>query len=285
LVQEYLVQNIIKSNEMMKRRFIMKKFNMKVVLSAVLVLSMVLIAGCGSSPDTTLGKIEEEGTMTFAMTGQYPPFNFINEDGDIDGFDIDIAKAIAAEMGVEAEPITTAWDGIIGGLESKRFDMIIGSMAVTPERLEKVAFSDPYYYDGAQFFVPMNSDIESIEDVNGGTVGVVTGTTFHDALSEMDNVGEIMQFESDVDNFMALGQGRMDGLVTAKFVGLQAPEKYDVQIQPAGSLLYDEEIAIAIRQEDEDLLNAVNEALATLVENGTYEEISNKWFGLNILEK
>ncbi len=263
----------------------MKKINMKVVLSTVLTLSLVMLAGCSNLSNTTFEKVKEDKVMTFAMTGQYPPFNFINEDGEIDGFDIDIAKAIAAEIGVEAKPITTAWDGIIGGLESKRFDMIIGSMAVTPERLEKVAFSDPYYYDGAQFFVPTGSDITGIEDIDDGIVGVVTGTTFHDALSAMDNVGEIMQFESDVDNFRALGDGRMDGLVTAKFVGLQAPEKYDVQIQPAGSLLYDEEIAIAIRQEDEDLLKAVNGALATIIDNGTYEEISNKWFGLNILEK
>ena len=263
----------------------MKKFNMRVVLTTIVVLTIIFVVGCNSGSGNTLDKIKEEGKMTFAMTGQYPPFNFINANGDLDGFDIDIANAIAQEMGVEAEPVTTAWDGIIGGLESKRFDMIIGSMAVTPERLEKVAFSDPYYYDGAQFFVPVDSTIGSIEEVDGGTVGVVTGTTFHDALSEMDNVGEIMQFESDVDNFMALGQGRMEGLVTGKFVGLQAPEKYDVQIQPAGSMLYSEKIAIAIRQEDEELLDKVNEALATIVDNGTYDEISNKWFGLNILEK
>ncbi len=263
----------------------MKKNQVNIILSMILVLSLVLIAGCAKSSQITLEKIQEDSTMTFAMTGAYPPFNFINEDGELDGFDIEIAKAIAKEMGVEAEPVTTAWDGIIGGLESKRFDMIIGSMAVTEERLEKVNFTDPYYYDGAQFFVPVGSGIQSIEQVEAGTVGVVTGTTFHDALSSMDNIGEIMQFESDVDNFMALEQGRMEGLVTGKFVGLLAPEKYDVQIEPAGSLLYDEKIAIAIRKEDEALLKEVNEALATLVENGTYEEISHKWFGVNILEK
>jgi len=118
-----------------------------------------------------------------------------------------------------------------------------------------------------------------------GKVGVVTGTTFHEALSKMDNISEVMQFESDVDNMMALEQGRIDGLVTARFVGLQAPEKYGIDIVPIGKMLYLEEIGIAVRKEDEAFLKTLNTALATIIENGTYDEISNKWFGRNILKK
>jgi polar amino acid transport system substrate-binding protein len=257
----------------------------KIVLGIVLSLMLVTLFGCQSKEETTYEKIQSSGEMTFAMTGAYPPFNFIDDNGDLAGFDIDIANAVAEEMGVKAAPITTAWDGILGGLTSKRFDTIIGSMAITEARLEKVNFTNPYYYDGAQFFVPSGSDVTSLDDLVDGTVGVVTGTTFHDMLKEQENVKEIMQFESDVDNFMALEQGRSDGLVTAKFVGLLAPEKYDVDIVPAGEMLYSEEIGIAVRKEDEMLLEKLNEALATIVENGTYEEISNKWFGVNILER
>ncbi|SHE81346.1 ABC transporter substrate-binding protein [Alkalibacter saccharofermentans] len=256
-------------------------------ISAVLLvalLSVVLLAGCGSSAETTYEQILEDGEMTFAMTGAYPPFNFIDENGDLAGFDIDIANAIAEKMGVVAVPITTEWDGIIGGLTGNRFDMIIGSMAITEARLEQVNFSDPYYYDGAQFFAPVGSGLSSIDDLEDGRVGVVTGTTFHDALEEMDSVGEILQFSSDVDNFMAVQQGRSDGLVTGIFVGLQAPAEYGVDIEPIGDMLYSEEIAIAIRKDDTDLLNAVNDALAEIIEDGTYAELSNKWFGVNLLE-
>jgi polar amino acid transport system substrate-binding protein len=255
-----------------------------VILMAVLLLTAAM-AGCQKGEMTTLDKIQDSGEMTFAMTGAYPPFNFVDEGGELAGFDIDIANALAEKMGVEAAPITTAWDGIIGGLQSNRFDTIIGSMTITETRQEQVNFTNPYYYDGAQFFVASDSDVTNISELSEGTVGAVTGTTFHDALKEMDNIESIMQFESDIDNFKALEQGRMDGLVTGKFVGLTAPEKYDVQIKPAGEMLYAEEIGIAVRKEDEALLAALNDALAAIIEDGTYEQISNKWFGTNILEK
>lgn len=244
-----------------------------------------MFAGCGQESKTTYEKIMDKKEMTFAMTGAYPPFNFIDENGELAGFDIDIANALAEKMGVKAKPITTAWDGIIGGLTGNRFDTIIGSMAITEERLKKVDFSDPYYYDGAQFFAKSGSGLKSIEDLKDGKVGVVTGTTFHDALKEMNNIKEILQFESDVDNFKSVEQGRIDGLVTGKFVGLQAPEKYGVAIEPVGSLLYSESIGIAIRKEDAELLEEINKALKEIQEDGTYEAISNKWFSINILKK
>jgi polar amino acid transport system substrate-binding protein len=259
---------------------------MKKLLTILLALAMTMtiIGGC-SGEKTTMETIDKSGEMTFAMTAGYPPFNFMNEDGELDGFDIDIANALAKEMGVTAVPVTTAWDGIIGGLVSKRFDTIIGSMAITPDRLKEVNFTDAYYYDGAQFFSKSDTTLTDISDLVDGSVGVVTGTTYYDALAEMDNVTDIMQFESDVDNMLALDQDRIDGLVTGRFVGLQAPAKFDVDLVPVGEMLYAEEIGIAVRLEDTDLVASLNEALATIVENGTYEEISNKWFGTNILEK
>ena len=256
----------------------------KIILISILMIA-IFFTSCNSKDQTTMEKIEESGEMSFAMTGGYPPFNFVNEDGDLDGFDIDIAKALAKEMGVEAKPTTTAWDGIIGGLISKRFDSIIGSMAITEERLEKVNFTEPYYYDGAQFFSTSALGLESITDLEEGRVGVVTGTTYHTALSEMDNITEIMQFESDVDNIMALEQNRLDGLVTGRFVGLQAPTKYGVDLVAVGEMLYAENIGIAVRKEDEDFLSALNKALEAIIANGTYEKISQKWFNTNILKK
>jgi polar amino acid transport system substrate-binding protein len=258
----------------------------KIMVVALALFSLlVTLTSCNSKEETTLEKVEKNGEMTFAMTGGYPPFNFINDEGELDGFDIDIANALANEMGVEAVGITTAWDGIIGGLLSNRFDTIIGSMAITPQREEKVNFTNPYYYDGAQFFTTSGKNIESITELKEGKVGVVTGTTYHNALEEMDNIKDIMQFESDVDNIMALEQGRIDGLVTGRFVGLQAPKKFNVDLVAAGSMLYSEDIGIAVRKEDKDLLEALNKALSAIVEDGTYQKISNKWFNTNILEK
>ena len=242
-----------------------------------------LLAGCSGDNKSTMSKIEEKGEITYALTGAYPPFNYIDESGEIKGFDIDIANALAKKMGLKATAITTQWDGIIGGLKSKRFDTIIGSMAITEDRLKEVSFTKPYYYDGALFFAKADRNYSSISDLEDGEVGVVTGTTFHNELQKMDNIKEILQFESDIENFIATSDGRADGLVTSRFVGIQAPEKYN--LVPVGSLLYSEDIAIAVRKEDKDLLENLNKALEEIIEDGTYEEISNHWFGRNILEK
>ncbi|MDR5658988.1 ABC transporter substrate-binding protein [Serpentinicella sp. ANB-PHB4] len=249
-----------------------------------LVAIMIFMVGC-SGQTNTLEAINEKGTLTFAMTGAYPPFNFINDDGDLVGFDIDIANAIAEKMGVEADPMTVQWDGIITGLTSGRFDMIIGSMAITEERLEQVNFSDPYYYDGAQFFGHKDIDANDITDIEDAVVGVVTGTTFLDYLEEnVDNVKDIMQFDSDVDNMRAVERGQADGLVTGLLVGLNGIDSYDMPLEAVGDPLYVEEIGIAIRKDDTDLVDAVNSALQEIIEDGTYAQLSEKWFGVNILE-
>ncbi|ABR49783.1 extracellular solute-binding protein, family 3 [Alkaliphilus metalliredigens QYMF] len=232
----------------------------------------------------TLEDINARGSLTFAMTGAYPPFNFIDTDGQLIGFDIDIANAIAEKMGVEAEPMTVLWDGIISGLTSGRFDMIIGSMAITDERLERVNFSTPYYYDGAQFFGSEELEENDLSQIEDAAVGVVTGTTFQDFLVDMENVTDILQFESDVDNMRAVQQGRSDGLITGLLVGLHGIESFDMPLKPVGEPLYIEEIGIAIRKDDTDLLDAVNDALQEIIQDGTYAEISNTWFGTNILD-
>ncbi len=263
----------------------MKKKNLIVVVLGIVIAG--ILSGCASAATekTTYAKIMDSGEMTYAMTGAYPPFNYIDSDGNLAGFDIDIANALAEKMGVTAKPITVDWDGIIGGLTGNRFDMIVGSMAITDERLKEVSFTNPYYYDGAQFFAETGSGLNSISDLVDGKVGVVTGTTFQEYINGMDNIAEVLQFQSDVDNFNSVAQGRSDGLVTSKVVGARAPIDYGVDIEPVGDLLYTEEIAIAIRQEDTELLAAVNAALAAIIEDGTYAEISNRWFGMNILEK
>ncbi len=277
---------------------------LKKIVVLIMILSALFFIGCGEEEDgvvegeelsgeeaeaaleeSTLAAIQERGEFTFAMTGAYPPFNFIAESGELEGFDIDIANAIANEMGVKAVGITLTWDGLITGLNNGRFDSIIGSMAVTEDRLEQVNFSDPYYYDGAQFFGLEDATEEDLADYDSPDVGVVTGTTFHNYLTEeVDNVGDILQFDSDVDNMRAVNQGRADGMITGVLVGLNAIDEYDMPLKPIGEPLYVEEIAIALRQGDDDLQDAINDALATIKEDGTYSEISEKWFGTDILE-
>jgi ABC-type amino acid transport substrate-binding protein len=115
--------------------------------------------------DDSWKKAKQAGRIRFAMSGGYPPFNFYNEHNELTGFDVEIGKAVCARLKVEYVPITTAWDGIVEGLRAKRYEGIWGSMAITPERLKVVDFSDPYYLSGAQLIVSKKSSLRGPEDL------------------------------------------------------------------------------------------------------------------------
>ena len=115
--------------------------------------------------DNSLARVQKAGKITFALSGGYPPFNYFSSDDKLIGFDVEIGREVAKRLGVKYEPITTDWSGILEGLRSSRYDAILGSMAVTPERLKAVDFTDPYYYSGAQLIVPEDSKIKSIDEL------------------------------------------------------------------------------------------------------------------------
>lgn len=118
-----------------------------------------------AAKDDSLDRVKKAGKIKFAMSGGYPPFNFFTANDELTGFDVEIGKEVAKRLGVQYEPVTTDWSGILEGLRSGRYDGIFGSMAVTEKRLEVVDFTDPYYYSGAQLIVRSDSKIKGPEDL------------------------------------------------------------------------------------------------------------------------
>lgn len=118
-----------------------------------------------AATDGSLDRVKKAGKISFAMSGGYPPFNYFTEDDQLTGFDVEIGQAVAGKLGVEYEPVTTDWSGILEGLRSGRYDGIFGSMAITDARLEVVDFTDPYYLSGAQLIVQKDSGITGPEDL------------------------------------------------------------------------------------------------------------------------
>lgn len=115
--------------------------------------------------DDSLKRVQKAGKIKFAMSGGYPPFNYFTDKDELTGFDVEIGQEVAKRLGVEYEPVTTDWSGILEGLRSSRYDGIFGSMAITPERLEVVDFTDPYYYSGAQLIVQKDSEILDAQEL------------------------------------------------------------------------------------------------------------------------
>jgi len=221
--------------------------------------------------------------IKFAGSGGYPPFNYFNDSNEVVGFDVDVAREIATRLGYELEYVTTAWDGIIEGLRAGRYNGILGSMAITEERLEVVDFSEPYYYSGAQVITRKDSGIAGPEDLTAeNTVGFVTGTTFAKDAEELGVKTRL--YEDDNQTMMELINGRIDAVITDRVVGVNAMNKIDggEDLMLAGELLRKERCAIAF-QKDDALTEEVNAVLAEMREDGTLSEISAKWFnGLDI---
>lgn len=220
-------------------------------------------------------------TMAFALSGKYPPFNFVNDQGQLDGFDVEIGRTLAQRSGLKGAPLATAWDGIIAGLLATKYDAIIGSMAITDKRKEAVNFTAPYYRSGAQLFSSANG-LKAVADLNGKKVGVVLGTTYEEWVRKNMPDVQVVTYKGDPEMILELGNRRIDGFITDKLVGLIAIKEKNAPVRMVGDLLYPELIGIAVNKKNPQLLGALNQALQDIQADGTYAKISQKWFGADV---
>lgn len=252
----------------------------KLLVLAVMAVCFTALSVSATAED--LMKVQKNNEISFALTGQYPPFNFVDENNEVTGFDVQIGKEIAKRIGVKGEPVTTAWDGIIAGLLANKYELICGSMAITEKRLESIDFSDPYYRSGAQVFVKKGSSIKSVTDLAGKNVGVTLGTTYEEWVRANINGANIRTYKGVPDMILETANGRIDAFVTDKIVGALAIKKQGAPLTLVGDLLYEEHMGIALRQGNPELKKAINGALAVMKADGTYHDISMKWLGIDV---
>ncbi len=250
-----------------------------VVCTTMLIL--FALNGCSEENTDPLARIKDAKEISFAMSGGYPPFNFYNSDNRLVGFDVDVAREVAQRLGVKFKPVTTEWSGIIEGLRSGTYDGILGSMAVTQERLKVVNFSTPYYYSGAQVMIKNGAPYKGAADLKGKTLGVVTGTTFAEDAAKL-GAGDVKLYKDDTQTLMELNSGVVDGVITDRVVGVNAINSGKFDIGMLGSPLRSEDIAVAFRKGDDSLLNRVNEILTAMHEDGTLSALSRKWLKADI---
>lgn len=231
-------------------------------------------------------RIKEKGVMRVAFEGTYPPFNFQSDDGkSFIGFDVDISNEMAKRLGVETEFITSKWAGLIGGINADMFEIIIAQMAPTEERKESVDFTDLYVLTGAVIVTHNDTnDIKTAEDLNGKKLGAAAGTTFADIAHDIDGAdvkiyeGGFSTYVNDVIN------GRLDALINDSLVMGYNIAESGQPIKIASQLLSKDGNAMAIKKGNDDFVEKMNEILAEIKEDGTYDEIYMKWFGTEPLE-
>lgn len=223
---------------------------------------------------------DNEEQLVVAMSGEYKPFSYF-EGNQLAGFDYDIAVALADEMGYELVTETAGFATLVEGTASGRYDMLVASTSATVERATQVDFANGYYSSGAQYYVPAGTECESITDQDNPAIGVAAGTTYEDYLTTEGITDEVRTYESDIVALQDAATGRLDGALTDQLVGAYQIQEAGLDLVPCGDRLYDETQSPAVAK-GSPLLDEVNEALATIIENGTYAEISEKYFGEDI---
>ncbi len=257
----------------------------------IFAIALILLTGCsagtdeafeGGAPGETTGPVsvvDEE--ITVASNMAYPPFEF-SPRGEPQGFDIDLMNEIADRVGFEVEYENVRFDGLIRGLDTDLFDAVISAMTITTTREQQVDFSDPYFNADQCLLVTSYSDVESVDDLAEATVGVQQGTAGQIQTQELINAGTVgqgMTFRTIEDAFAALQDGQVAGVIYDLAVAQDAVEESDGELRIVETVPTGEQYGIAFPK-DSALVEPVNEALAEIKADGTYEEIYERWIGI-----
>ena len=249
------------------------------VLSASLVLgAAVMPAAAGANLDA----IKQAGALKIGTEGTYAPFTYHDESGKLVGFDVEIAEAIAAKLGVKAEFVEGKWDGLIAGLDANRYDVVINEVGITEKRKEKFAFSDPYIASRAVLIVKEdNSDIKDFKDLKGKKAAQSLTSNFAEIAKK--NGAEIVGTDGFDQSIALVTQGRADATINDSLSFFDFKKK---QAAAPVKIVAQEEDAsysgVILRKGDDELVAAINKALKEIDADGTYKKISDKYFGQDV---
>ena len=227
-------------------------------------------------------QIKEKGEVTIGTEGTYAPFTFHDKDGKLTGFDVEIVEEVFKRLDIKTKFVETKWDGIIAGLDAKRYDLIANEVSINPERQEKYDFSEPYIVSKAVLVVKEeNTDIKRFEDLKGKKSAQSLNSNYLKMAEEFGaTVTPIEGFNQAID---LLTSGRVDATIndSLSFLDLKK-QRPDLPIKIATSEENATQNAFLFRKGSDELVEAVNGALAEMKEDGTYLKISEKWFGTDV---
>ncbi len=275
----------------------MKKFKKNTIksISLLITLTMVLFlfSGCGNASTSAvsdsagsggdqLSKIKSAGKIIVGIEGTYPPFTYHEDDGSPAGIDVELAQKIAEKLGVEVEFVDGAWDTLLIGVDSGKFDTVINCVGITDERKEKYDFTEPYYYEGWQIVTRADDDsIKSDEDLTGKKIATnISGA--HSPWYQEHGV-EIVGIDTGDEAISLLLDGRVDFVdcpvpVMNSYYEAhpEAKEKLKVSYERKGN---EKPTGIPVKKGEKEFLDALNKALSELREDGTLKKLSEKYLG------
>lgn len=251
-----------------------------VIAALILVVAGLAAAGCGDddgggSGGAGLGTITE-GELRVGSDIPYAPFEF-GRAPDYEGFDVDIVNEIAKRLDLEARFVKTPFDPIFRNLAQGRFDMVASAASITPERERTIAFSEPYFPADQSLMVKRGSDIKTVDDLAGKTVGAQLGTTGADYAKDKTDAETVRTYDLIDDAFNALQSGQIEAVINdfpvSKYAEQSKKDLVVVQTIPT-----DESYGLAFNKDSTELRDRVNKALQDMKDDDTYTDIYRKWF-------
>lgn len=251
---------------------------MKKILLAVL---CIFVLASAAAADDSWTRVKSRGELVVGFAAHYPPFESKNEKtGEFEGFDVDMANAMAEVLGVSVRFVDAEWQGLLGGLNKGDFDLLITCMSKSETRGQNVNFSDVYYKLADVMVVGKgNHTIKTAADLRGKTVGVQLGSGSEQVVDSMTGFKEVKRYNYNPEAFLDLKNRRIDALVVGYAYAVNQI-KTDPSYKVVGQPLAEAEIVVVMRKGADALTAKINEALARIRANGAYQKALATWLRL-----
>lgn len=247
-------------------------------------LGLALVAACARKPAAQGGaweRIKASGVLRVGLEGTYPPFNFQDKSGQLAGFEVDFAKALAQQLGLKAEFHPAPFAGLLGSLESGRVDVVINQITITPDRQAKYEFSEPYTVSGIQIIkLKDRPGLEKPEDLTGKKVGVGLGTNYEQWIRANVPGADVRTYDDDPTKYQDLRAGRTDVVLNDRLVAADFI-KTSPEFVASGPPFAAQGAGVAMKK-DRGLKVVIDQGINALRANGKLAAISQQWFGQDV---
>lgn len=252
---------------------------MNTLTRTTLALAAALTVTASAATPATLQK----GVLKIGMEGTYAPFTYRDARGNLTGFDVDIAKAVAAKMGLKAEFVLTEWGGILAGLQANKYDVIVNQVGINPEREKTIGFSRPYAYSSPQIIVKKTGSFtpKTLADLKGKRVGVGLGSNYEKGLRDAGGIN-VVTYPGAPEYLADLATGRLDAAYNDRLLVGYLIKSQNLPVRGAGVIGDAQPVGIAMKKSNTSLKAAVDRALLQIKADGTYAKISRQWFGQDV---
>lgn len=230
-----------------------------------------------------LDDVKARGTLRIGLEGTFPPFDSKDSKGELVGFDVDVAKAVARRLGLKPEFVTTEWSGIIAGLQAGKFDVIVNQVGVTDARKQVLDFSPPYTYSAAQLIQREDDprQFKSLGELKGKKLGVGLGSNFEAMAKAVPGI-DVKTYPGAPEYLRDLAAKRLDAALNDRLMLAYLMKTSNLPLRAGATLQGGTPSAIPFRKGNPKFAQAIDNAIKELQADGTLAKISNTWFGIDV---